>query len=220
MSLFTFFSRARASTSISKSRLIPSPPAIQFRSRTSAPGAPCRSCSSAKLPIFAHSTLSTTLSPFRPTIMADEIALVAHGHAQLQLRVLTGETQPVGGLLQRTIQSGRRNLQPVVVDVLDGEQAGQMVADSAQSSIVSRSCRCSVRLVDEHAQQAALADSSRNQRVRTRARSPPVQSIQPVASARTSAALPPPQIKNGQTAHFLPIRPRIENGATEKPRRL
>jgi hypothetical protein len=85
-------------------------------------------------------------------------AAAGHRHAQLDRAFVTGEALEVGQGAHRTVQSGRRHFQALVVHVFDREQVRQLVAH--RGAILDRDRSLFVRHrrreVDEHAQDASL----------------------------------------------------------------
>jgi len=45
------------------------------------------------------------------------------------LHVLARKALPIGGFLERTVKAGRGNLQTIIVNILDGKDACQLMAD-------------------------------------------------------------------------------------------
>src|SRR5215831_9556875 len=122
MSFGTFFSRASASTSSSTSlpfmTLSPLDPRhqaglVDVRQRN-------RVRSLGRLEA-QHARVDAAQHAFDPARIADRLA-------QLELRLLAAEPHVVGLLLERSVEPGRRNLEPRVRDRLDREQVRQMVA--------------------------------------------------------------------------------------------
>src|SRR6266704_15915 len=146
ISLETFFSRASASTSNNSSRLIPTPSLSNPKLRHEPDPIELGQGKAA----LAGLGLDAHLVVGQAEQHAAEIALIAEGDPRAQLHFLAGKALEVGRLLERTVESGRRHLEAVVIDSLDGEKPRQMVADGR--AIVDADAR---RRIDEDAQQAS-----------------------------------------------------------------
>ena len=145
MSLSTFFSRASASTSSNNSRLILGSPV-----KYSAPDVLFRYCKLEQRHL--PSTSSSTFPSLHCAQHPHEIPLPFDRHAQLHARLLPGEPHKIRAPSQRPVQPRRRNFQPVVIHAFDRQAPAQMIADRRAVIDVD-----AARLVDENAQQAALA---------------------------------------------------------------
>ena len=83
---------------------------------------------------------------------AIEIPPPGHRHTQSEINLRPRETFKIGQLLQHPVQPGRGNLEAVVIDVFDGQNARQLIAD--QRAIFNVDTSGLFNAIDEHPQHA------------------------------------------------------------------
>src|SRR5262245_28463502 len=135
MSRGTFFSRARTSTSITSSRF---PAATALTATLTSRNVPVSKLRYQLRPIHVAQREPHGAAPFELQGHLARLGAAQHanepaparlvGRAHAHLRFLASEAREVGFLAQRPVQARRGDLQPLVIDPLDGQDARQMPA--------------------------------------------------------------------------------------------